>query len=172
MRGHHFRSLVVALASIFTVGACSEQSPVAPDSASGGVRFAAQAATGSYELTFHTTRNYQIGEGVSRAPVGTEMGVRANVRGSDGTLATTGSVTFDRCELNGNPAPSAACASGSGRWKRIMSVQMDPSGYPPTVYGGRCSSPTVIGFRFRYSGRNNGIASGMSAARDFTWYAE
>ena len=128
-------------------------------------------AVGTYEVTFHIQGFYAIGSGVESAAVGTELGVRANVRGSDGELATAGSVTFERCELRRNPAPAAECTSGQGTWRRFISVQMDPSGYPPIVHGGTCSSPTVIGFRFRYDGKRAGIANGVSAPRDFAWVA-
>jgi hypothetical protein len=150
------------------LGACSEQSLVAPERSASLRRIA--APPGTYELTFHTTGNFAIGAGVESAPVNTEMALRANVRDANGNLATAGSVVFERCELAGVSAPSAVCDGGSGTWKRHFRIAMDASGYPPTVQGANCSTPRAIGFRFRYSGDGRTIADGASISRDFTWY--
>lgn len=165
------RSIPALVFTAVALAACSEQLPVSPDASPDGARLAAQAAAGTYEVTFHSTGNYAIGDGVTGTLVGNEMGLRANVRDSQGNLATKGSVTFYRCERNKAPQPSATCNTGLGTWTRYHRIRMDSSGYPPTVYGGRCTSPTIVGFRFDYEGQGSGIASGASAARDFEWYA-
>jgi hypothetical protein len=151
------------------LGACADRELVGVADSPAHARVV--GVVGTYEVTFHVQGFHAIGPGVESAVVNTEMAVRANVRGSDGQLATVGSVTFERCELRRNPAPAAECISGQGTWRRVFSIQMDPSGYPPTVHGGICSSPTVIGFRFRYDGKRGAIANGMSAPRDFAWVA-
>jgi len=160
-------SLLRMTVAAAATGACAEHVPLAPDAATAPISLALGVA-GTYELTFHTSRSYW--EPVWSVPVGTEVMVRATVRDAAGALATSGSVTLERCTLAGSPAPSAACAGGGGSWKRVMSVRMDPSGFPPTMEGARCSSPRSIGFRFRYSG-SSAIASGTSQARDISWVA-
>lgn len=159
----------IALVAALTLAACTDPDITGIDDLE--ARLGVTTVPGTYEITFHVTGSYAIGAGVVSAPVGTELGVRANVRDSQGQLAVTGSVTFERCEVRRAPAPVAACASGAGTWRRYHSIQLDPSGYPPTVHGGTCSSPTVIGFRFRYAGKRGGIANGVSVPRDFAWVA-
>ena len=171
MKRHYLAALTKGLLAAAALAACSSDRSVLEPGGDGGVAQFSQGIAGTYEITFHTMGNQAIGAGVDRDTLGSEMGVRANVRDAGGNLATSGSVSFERCEVSGVPAPSADCLSGPGRWKRFQSMRMDAAGFPPTVYGGRCTSPTVIGFRFKYSGGRSGIASGMSTARDFTWYA-
>lgn len=160
------RSLAVLAA--LTCVACSSQEPLSP-SATPDARTVSATQAGTYEISFVTSASH--GSPVTSAPVGTEIGVRATVRNSLGELATTGSVTFERCMLNGSSAPSAECDSGAGRWTRIMSMRMDPSGFPPTISGGWCDTPRSVGFRFRYAGQKGDIASGASVSADFTWVA-
>jgi hypothetical protein len=170
MKRHYFARLTTGLLATFALAACSTDRSVLEPAADGDLQFNRSVA-GTYELTFHTTGNFAIGAGVDSGSVGSEVAVRANVRDDVGNLATTGSVSFERCEVNGVYAPSADCLSGAGQWKRFHGVRVDRSGYPPTVFGARCTSPRVVGFRFKYSGTGKGIATGMSVARDFTWYA-
>jgi hypothetical protein len=46
---------------------------------------------------------------------------------------------------------------------------MDPSGFPPRI-AFMCSTPRVVGFRFKYGGSST-IASGQSASADITFTA-
>jgi hypothetical protein len=101
------------------------------------------------------------------APVRSFLVVRSEVRDDAGVLATVGKVTYEYCWSRGDYAASAVCANGSGSWKRLRTMDVDPVG---SRFGfGSCSVPRTIGFRFTYSGRGT-IAPGTSAARDFTWY--
>lgn len=167
MAGRSRVTLLFTAAGAVVLAACAEQSPVAPGAGPDQVRLAATAAAGTYELTFHLSGAALVP--VTSGPVGTEMGVRATVRNASGALATTGSVTFERCMAGGAQAPSAVCNGGAGRWTRVMSVRIDASGFPPTISGGTCHSPTTVGYRFRYTGQKGGIASGVSESRDFSW---
>ena len=98
-----------------------------------------------------------------------ELVVKAHVEDSSGNPAESGTVIIQDCEVNNSPAPSAACDSGSGTWSHIIQMPVDASGDSEVDYGyGR--TPRTIGFRFKYFGRRSGIASGMSAPMDVTWF--
>ncbi|HEY0241669.1 MAG TPA: hypothetical protein VGC52_03290 [Gemmatimonadaceae bacterium] len=163
-----FSHRVFALASALAVTACSEPSPVGPDSRADDVRLAAQfAASGSYAISFLKETATGLAPAADTEPVGTYLVLRSEVRDAAGNLATSGTVTYQYCSLSGDFAPSSACATGSGQWKRWGSGPVDPVG---TRFGfGSCSTPRTIGFRVTYSGRKSGIANGASAPRDFTW---
>lgn len=160
-------TLVAAFASV----ACSDQSPVAPGATPDGVRLAAQTAPGTYVLSFleSTSNGLQPVADGTPVPVGTYLVLKSEVRDTFGNLAQAGTVTYEYCSLQGDPAPAAQCESGSGSWNHIMMVRVDPIG--SLVGFGSCSSPRTIGFRFRYTAKGSGIANGVSLAKDFTWEA-
>jgi hypothetical protein len=110
---------------------------------------------------------------------GPELILGAHVADAAGSPATRGSVTFEYCSYKGLPpnditradeAPSIACATGAGSWERMLSIAVNDSGNAYMNFG-FVMIPRTVGFRFRYSSQNSGIASGTSAAYDFTWVA-
>lgn len=162
-------NVIVVLAATFAVGACSERSLVAPELGADGVRLAGQAAPGSYVISFLKETSTGLAPAADAEPVGTYLVLKSEVRDSFGNLAQSGDVRYEFCWSNGDYAPSSSCDSGSGVWRRHMSVRVDPIG--SLVGWGSCSTPRTIGFRFTYSGRGSGIASGVSQSKDFTWVA-
>jgi hypothetical protein len=167
MRHTSFASRSISLMAVVACVACSGESAVNPPLTADGLgrlESRASALAGSYEVSFVSNN-----QPVTSVPVSTEVGVVATVRSSTGELATSGMVTYEICDLNGDPAPSATCDSGTGRWKRYIFVRMDPSGFPPRV-AFMCSTPHVVGFRFKYGGSST-IASGQSASADITFTA-
>ena len=153
--------------AFLALSACSEPtSPAAEERAAAG-RFINQALLGSYNLFFMIeTRTGLLGVDDS-APVRSFLVLRSEVKDNAGALATVGKVTYEFCWSKGDYAPSAACETGSGSWRRLFTMNVDPIG---SRFGfGSCSTPRTIGFRFTYSGRG-AIAAGVSAPRDFTWY--
>jgi len=158
-----------SLVSVFALAACSEQSPVEPGLSANLLQARVQPPPGSYVISFlkETSTGLQPANDVE--PVGTYLVLKSEVRDNAGNLATKGTITYQYCSSGGQPAPSAACTNGSGRWKRWYSGETDSVGL--LVGYGSCSTPQTIGFRFTYSGRNSGIADGASAPRDFTWAA-
>jgi hypothetical protein len=162
---------VLTVVGVFASVACSDQSPVAPPRTPDGASLAAQTAPGTYVLSFLASTNtglVPVADGTA-VPVGTYLVLKSEVRDNSGNLAQAGSVTYEYCSLQGDPAPAAQCDSGSGSWSHIMMVRVDPIG--SLVGWGSCSSPRTIGFRFRYTAKGSGIASGVSLAKDFTWEA-
>jgi len=97
-----------------------------------------------------------------------ELVLKAHVEISSGQPAQRGSVIFQDCELKNHPAPFEACDSGSGTWSFISTMHVDTNGNAEVDYG-LVSTPTTIGFRFRYLGQGSGIANGVSAPMDVTW---
>jgi hypothetical protein len=163
-------NVIAALAILFSSAACSDQSPLAPE-APDELRLGVSAPQGSYVISFLIEAPgglLPIEEGVS-VPTGSFLVLKATVRDNAGNLATAGTVTYEFCWAQGDYAPKAACDSGNGRWKRHWSVRVDPVG--SLMAFGSCSTPRSIGFRFTYSGKGSGIASGTSMAKDFTWSA-
>jgi len=161
--------LLLGLVSVSGLIACSGQSPVGPGADASVLRLSVQGVTGSYAISFlkETSTGLQAANDVE--PVGTYLVLKSEVRDPAGNLAEKGTITYQYCSAGGQPAPTADCTSGSGRWKRWFSGATDPYGF--RVGYGACSTPRAIGFRFTYSGKNTGIANGVSAPRDFTWAA-
>jgi hypothetical protein len=145
---------------------------------------AVRAATGRYVLSFDA-RLDGILQPVSSLTVSSqELILVAHVEDSLGGAARSGSVTFEYCSFKGLPpnditradeAPKEACDTGSANWARLTSAQIDPGGCPGAGPGTACMDfgivriPRVVGFRFRFNGQGGGIASGVSAAENFTW---
>jgi len=161
-------SAIVALAATFALVACSERLPVAPDGPpDGGARLVVKAATGSYVISFLKETSTGLAPAADAEPLGTYLVLKSEVRDDSGNLAQSGSVKYEYCWFEDDYAPSSRCDSGSGTWRRHMTVRVDPIG--SLVGFGSCSTPRTIGFRFPYSGQGSGIANGASQSRDFTW---
>lgn len=159
----HFRLARVLLPAAAGVAlACSDQSPTGPDALHEelvAARGAAQAAPGIYTMSTRLTS-----EGVV---------LIARVQyASTGARATGGEAKFYACRIGKAPAPSAACATGAGRWSYEGSAGIVPSG-PNAGYAlrlfGQCPAGTTVGFYFQYSGQRSGVADGKSAAVDYTF---
>ena len=177
--------------------ACSTQSPLAPGTAGDEGRrlsvvpassgrtsadtsvalHAASTVPGSYELLFLSS-----GQIVPTLPVCgpsscQELTLRAHVESSVGP-AERGAVTFQYCSFKGGPpnditrpdeAPSSACeVEGTARWANLLSMKVNEAGDAAMNFG-VVQIPRTVGFRFRYSSQGGDIASGVSAAEDFTW---
>jgi hypothetical protein len=158
-------SVFAALAP-FAFTACSEQSPLGSDTTSDNVESPTVLARGAVEGTL-----YQL----DVTPDGLGARLDAYVLGAAAEPATDGVAVFYYCSLQGNPAPSTACVTGSGRWRRYGSVAFfprpagDPAlGHALLAYDAAPSSGTTIGFRFRYT-RGTTIASHDSNTDDQTW---
>jgi hypothetical protein len=164
------RSTVALLATTFALVAC-EQSPVAPIAGPDGVGMArVEAASGSYAISFlKEVSTGPLAPAADAEPVGTYLVLKSEVRDAAGNLAQSGSVKYEYCVSKGDYAPSAVCDSGAGSWRRLLSMNIDPVGQLAGF--GACTTPRTIGFRFTFSGRSSGIASGTSPSRDFTWVA-
>lgn len=179
---HRLAPLMIAvLGSVSAAGCSGQQSPVAPDVArsaaaanfaSGGSDAAPSAVAGEYDLRF-----VQGGQEVTTLQAGgdSELTLRAHVTADD-ALAQSGEVTFEYCAYKGRPndvtqaneAPLAECESGAASWKRLGTARV-VNGDAEYVFG-TVQIPRTVGFRFRYAGRRSGIANGVSAPEDFTWY--
>jgi hypothetical protein len=158
------------LATAIALVACSEQSPVAPIAGPDGAALArVSAAAGTYAISFLKETPTGLALALDAEPVGTYLVLKSEVRDAAGNLATSGSVKYEVCMSKGDYAPSAICESGGGSWRRLMSMDIDPVGQLAGF--GYCTTPRAIGFRFTFSGRSSGIASGTSQSRDFTWLA-
>jgi hypothetical protein len=163
------RTFIVGAVAPFAFIACADQSPVSPDATSHDVPYAtilAQPINGTlYQLTVYATT------------VGTGAVLDAYVLDASGSPATSGAAAFYYCSLQGNPAPSEACLSGSGHWLRYGSagfIHTDPpgpkEGHALLEYTQSPPSGTTIGFRFRYVGQGSGIANAWSDnVADYTW---
>ena len=174
MLRRNFASLSVFVATMMSV-ACSEPSPVAPGAIPDArdVSVVAQAVPGCYQLSFLDNSL----QSVSSLVVGQELVLKAHVDNCSGDPAQRGAMTFQYCSLKGLPpnditrpdeAPSAACATGEGKWARLVSVDVNASGDALMNFG-FVSIPRTFGFRFKYLAQGSGIASGVSDAADFTW---
>jgi hypothetical protein len=104
-------------------------------------------------------------------PVGTALILNAHVTDSSRNLAKNGLLIFQDCLLQGIPAPSIQCDSGSGVWSTIQRVPImaRPIAADIRVGYGSPSTPQTIGFRFRYLG-GHGIPNGISNSLDVTWF--
>jgi hypothetical protein len=111
----------------------------------------------------------------NQIPVGTALVLIAHVTDSSGNLATAGSLIFQDCLLNGVPAQSSQCDSGSGVWSNIQTVHIrvirNQTPEDISIGYGSPSTPQTIGFRFRYlNGHASGITNGISNSMDVTWF--
>jgi hypothetical protein len=166
--------VVAALAGAALV-ACSDESPMTPQTMSpgpGGPSRLTQYAPGTYTLSFVSR-----GQTVTSLPVGSEGALKAEVKSTFGALAQSGTVTFEYCSLKGGPpndidrsdeASKEACESGEATWAHLITLRVAPSGVPLVGFG-VVQIPRTVGFRFRYTGgQASGIANG-SASENFTW---
>lgn len=159
--------------------ACAVESPVAPTVTGADpptALAAAQSVPGVYTLTFHD----RTGAEVASLPVMNGLTLKAHVADTVGQPAQGGSVTFEYCSRKGGPlnditradeAPMSECAAGTARWRSLLSLTVNQSGEAAMNFG-IVQIPRTIGFRFQYRGSRNGIASGTSAAVDFTFTAQ
>ena len=157
----HCTIVVVAALAV----SCSDNPAVAPEVTGDGHAYEARATqppAGTYEMSF--------------LPTSSGLGVilRGHVEDASGNPAQSGTVTFQYCSLRGVPAPSVNCDTRSGNWARWGSAAIIPSPSPfegdaLMAYDLAPPSGTTIGFRFRFTGRNSGIADGMSAPKDYTF---
>jgi hypothetical protein len=161
-----FRTLIVGALAPFAFIACADGSLVAPQAASHDVQYATRsthsAAIGNYQLSVYATE------------VGTGAVLDAYVLDASGNPATSGTAVFYYCSLRGNPAPSEACLTGSGRWARYGSAGIIPAGDKQghALMGFTESQPagTTVGFHFKFNGSGTGIASAWSDnVADYTW---
>ena len=102
-------------------------------------------------------------------PVGTPLILLGHVTDSSGNLAASGKEIFQDCLLNGGPAPSIHCDSGTGVWSNIQTVHFRSPEDIRIGYGSPSTRQT-IGFRFRYFGEASRIANGISNSMDVTWF--
>jgi len=105
----------------------------------------------------------------NKIPVGEELVLNAHVTDSSGNLAASGKEIFQDCLLNGVPAPSIHCDSGTGVWSNIETVHLKGPEDIRIGYGSPSTRQT-IGFRFRYFGEASRIANGISNSMDVTWF--
>lgn len=143
-----------ALLSAGVLIACSDQTPVSPETADislGPPGLEAQPVLGTYDLEFSWS--------------GTALTIITHVRAGNDEAPEGGSVTIQYCSLKGLPpdditqpdeAPASACEDRSGRWRTLDMISLDPSG-DAAYYFGPVTVVTVIGFRFTYSGRGSGV---------------
>jgi hypothetical protein len=132
---------------------------------------AAQPVQGIYEISFFAdTLEGLVPLTNNSLPVLTELVLKAHVEDTSGHPVKRGSVIFQDCLLKGNPAPSAACVSGSGAWSHLITLPIDQFGNALVDYGFVSTPRTTIGFRFRYIGQGSGIANSPSASGDVTWF--
>jgi hypothetical protein len=171
-----FLARILCFAGALTAGACSVQSPIEPSVTGAATALTAvQSVTGVYTLTFHDT----TGTEVASLPVLEELILRARVTDTSGQPAQAGSVTFEYCSRRGptnditraDEAPMAECAAGTARWRSLLSLSVNQSGEAAMNFG-FVRIPRTIGFRFKYRGTRNGIASGTSVPRDFVITAQ
>ena len=179
----NFCSPVLLLATLSAVG-CA-QTPTAPtDSATTATATEAKPGAslpvGSYEMTF-----LHDGAEVTTLPAGQDSNiqVRVIVRDSNGQLAADGTVLFEVCKwrgvspttgTRGGAAPSSACANGTARWERHISLDVRPS--PLITFTALTgidivNVACVMGWRATYKNSRT-IAPGVMGPADFTWYVE
>jgi hypothetical protein len=155
-----------AVLASFTFIACSDQLPLSSDLTSDNVESPTVLARGALEGTLYQLDVRLNGLGAT---------LDAYVLDAAGEPATDGVAIFYYCSLQGNSAPSTACGTGSGRWRRWGSVRFSPRpatdpalGHALMAYDEAPSSGTTIGFRFRYT-RGTTIASQYSNTDDQSW---
>jgi hypothetical protein len=179
--------VLVARLTTMTMAACATESPVAPETspaASGSLSARPEVPPGVYDLAFHASGDWTY-EDITTLPVlSRELILKAYVADSAGRPAGKGTVTFEYCSYKGGPpnditrpdeAPKEACEQGSASWARLTSMSVSEGRCPTLGTGYACMNfgivriPRTVGFRFRYASQGSGIASGISAARNFTW---
>ena len=172
-------AFTIAIAGIFLLFGCSDESPVSSSSTEQFVTESlAQAAPGSYQLSFLASS----GQPVSSLPVNRELVLHASVQDSNGVSAQRGAVKFQFCSRRGGLSlqrdclPKIECQSGgTGVWVLVTTMKVDAGTCPGLGSGNACvifgllSSPRTVGFRFEYTSQGSGIANGMSPALDFSW---
>jgi hypothetical protein len=171
MRRCRLAGLIIPVVAGAAMVACSGQSPVGSEAVE-APRSVVQALPGTYTLSFVSG-----GQTVTSLPVGSEVGLKAEVTDAFGAPAQNGSVTFEYCSFKGLPpnditradeAPKEACESGEADWARLTGVRVTASGVPLVGFG-VVQIPRTVGFRIQYTGGQAiGIASG-SASANFTW---
>lgn len=141
--------------SVVALGACSDQSLVAPatlERAESPPRFA-QPQPGQYDLEFLWS--------------GTALTIVVHARTAGGGAPDGGTATVQYCSL-GPPtdditqpdeAASSACEDHSGHWVTRYRTPLNASGDAYLNFGS-VSVVTVIGFRLRYSGEGSGVENG------------
>jgi hypothetical protein len=177
-------AFVITVLSVTAMAACARESPLAPSASPPGVSSqsadaapasvsshgaAVQAVvTGTYEIFFlkETRQGLQPVEDFT-LNVGEALVLGSRVRDTSGVLATEGTVTYEYCERQNVKVPSAECVSGRARWRRHMSMSVDPIG--SLAFFGSCSTPRTIGFRVSFNGTHTHIASGVGGPRDVSW---
>ncbi|HEX5574239.1 MAG TPA: hypothetical protein VFX42_00085, partial [Gemmatimonadales bacterium] len=105
-QGRLARFVFAAFAPLAFAG-CSGSSPLAPDNVQYATVLAQPAEGTMYLLTVYATT---VGRGVV---------LDAYVEDASRNPATSGTAVFQMCSLQGIPAPSTDCNSGSGRWVRV-----------------------------------------------------
>jgi len=160
----HLTGFIFAALTPCAFIACADQSPVAPGAPSDGdqgVPVLALAVTGIYTLTVYATT-------VGRGAV-----LDTYVTDASGHPATSGTVTFKYCSLQGVPAPRSACNTGSGKWMFWGSAGIIPTGpnkgHALMGYTEAPPAGTTIGFRSRYNSHGSSIASHLSNSANYTW---
>ena len=145
---------IVALAVTVLSSACSEPTASTFGEAPVAARLAIQTA-GSYNLFFMIETPTGLTSVDNSAPVRSFLVVRSEVRDDAGVLATVGKVTYEYCWSRGDYAASAACANGSGSWKRLRTMDVDPVGsasdsdHVPSREQSDFASPIQAGVRSR-----------------------
>ena len=140
-------------------GACSDQSPSAPDPSPGAVevRPLAQLVEGEGDISFVPG-------------VDGEVTFTAHVTDAAGAPAQGGLVIFQICVTSGDfgfptGQPSAACEpGGSGRWMRVGTAVVT-AGEASLSF---CCVTRPLGVRFMYRGQGSGIRTFTLPAEDYT----
>ncbi|HEU5051032.1 MAG TPA: hypothetical protein VFU00_11940 [Gemmatimonadales bacterium] len=165
MSFHPLARLVVAALPAVALIACADSSPVSPSADSDQAERTAlrtQAVLGQYDIEFSSS--------------GSELILIAHVRNAEGGAPGGGAVTFQYCSYKGLPsnditqpdeAPSSACADGSASWANLLRMNVDAAGDAAMNFG-VVQVVNTIGFRFKYSGKRNGVASATSLPEDWT----
>jgi hypothetical protein len=167
-------AITLAVLTVAAAAACARESPVAPDASRVGPSSQSElaanppAAAGTYEIFFLKSTRQGLQPVLNfTLNVGEFLVLKSEVKDSNGVRVEAGSVTYEYCEVRNAKVPSSECDGGSGTWKRLMTMPVDPVG---SLAGfGSCSTPRTIGFRFRYAAQGGVIASGVSASRDVSW---
>ena len=188
---HPFARLFFAIALAVTIAACSSSSPVTPGSVSTadsslGAQ-GSQAVAGIYSLSFWARVEGTYQEVSSLPVLSTALVLKADVTDIAGNPARLGAVAFEYCSYLKRPpnditradeAPKEACEQGLAKWARLQSVTVEFGNCAALGSGSACAPfglvriPRTVGFRFRYAQQKGSIASGTSAARNFTWVAQ